>query len=48
MLAADGHPDEALSELQAIRPLLAAAFGADSTQVRNLDRQIRRLHVPRP
>jgi hypothetical protein len=46
MLAADGYPDEALSELQAIRPLLAAAFGAGSTQVRNLDRQIRRLHVP--
>jgi len=48
MLAADGQPDEALNELQAIRPLLAAAFGADSTQIRNLDRQIHRLYVPRP
>jgi len=43
MLAAAGYPDEALSELQAIRPLLAEAFGADSTRVRNLDKQIDRL-----
>ena len=43
MLAAAGYSDESLSELQAIRPLLAEAFGADSTQVRNLDKQIGRL-----
>ena len=43
MLAADGHPDEALTELEAIRPLLAGAFGADSTQVRNLNKQVNRL-----
>lgn len=43
MLAAAGHPDEALTELEAVRPLLADAFGADSTQVRNLDKQINRL-----
>jgi hypothetical protein len=43
MLAAAGHPDEALTELEAIRPLLADAFGADATQVRNLNKQIERL-----
>jgi tetratricopeptide (TPR) repeat protein len=43
MLAAAGHPDEALTELEAVRPLLADAFGADSTQVRNLDKHIDRL-----
>ncbi|MGH3409506.1 MAG: tetratricopeptide repeat protein [Streptosporangiaceae bacterium] len=43
MLAAAGYRDEALSELQAVRPLLADAFGANSTQVRNLDKQIERL-----
>ncbi|MEV7579798.1 serine/threonine-protein kinase [Streptomyces erythrochromogenes] len=43
MLAASEHLDEALAELEAIRPLLTAAFGSDSTQVRNLDKQIRRL-----
>ena len=43
MLAAAGYPDEALTELEAVRPLLADAFGADSTQVRNLDKQIDRL-----
>ena len=32
MLAADGYPDEALAELQAVRPLLADAFGPDSTR----------------
>ena len=43
MPAAAGHPDEALAELEAVRPLLADAFGADSTQVRNLDKHIDRL-----
>ncbi len=47
MLAADGYPDEAFDELQAIRPLLADAFGIDSTQVRNLDKQAVRLKTPR-
>lgn len=43
MLAAAGYPDEALTELRALRPLLASTFGIDSTQVRNLDKQISRL-----
>jgi serine/threonine protein kinase len=43
MQAAAGYPDEALSELESLRPLLADAFGAHSTQVRNLDKQIARL-----
>lgn len=43
MLASAGYPDEALAEFRAARPLLAGAFGADSTQVRNLDKQIGRL-----
>ncbi len=41
----DTHPGEALSELQEIRPLLAEGFGANSTQVRNLDKQIGRLEL---
>jgi len=47
LLAAEGYPDEALAELQAVRPLLAEAFGPDSTQVRNLDKQVARLGAPR-
>ena len=43
MLAAAGYLDEALAELRALRPLLARTFGIDSTQVRNLDKQISRL-----
>jgi serine/threonine protein kinase len=43
MLASSGHPDEALTELTAVRPLLVDAFGPGSTQVRNLDKQINRL-----
>jgi serine/threonine protein kinase len=46
LLAADGHPDEALAELRSVRPLLAEAFGLDSTQVRNLDEQAARLRTP--
>ena len=46
LLAADGYPDEALAELQAVRPLLAEAFGPSSTQVRNLDKQAARLRTP--
>jgi serine/threonine protein kinase len=47
LLAADGSPEEALAELQAVRPLLVEALGADSTQVRNLDKQAARLTGPR-
>jgi serine/threonine protein kinase len=43
MLAYSGRPDEALTELEAVRRLLVDAFGTDSTQVRNLDKQINRL-----
>jgi hypothetical protein len=39
-------PDEALAELQAVRPLLVETLGADSTQVRNLDKQAARLTTP--
>jgi serine/threonine protein kinase len=46
LLAADGYPDEALAELQAVRPLLAEAFGSESVQVRNLDKQVTRLRTP--
>jgi len=45
LLAADGYPDEALAELQAVRPLLADAFGPGSVQVRNLDKQAARLRT---
>lgn len=43
MLAAAGYPDEARTEFEAVRPLLAETFGPGSTQVRNLDKQISRL-----
>jgi tetratricopeptide (TPR) repeat protein len=43
MLAAAGHPDEALAEFEAIRPQLAETYGPESTQVRNLDKHINRL-----
>jgi serine/threonine protein kinase len=43
LLAADGYPDEAIAELQAARPLLVDAFGPDSVQIRNLDKQAARL-----
>jgi hypothetical protein len=46
LLATDGYPDEALAELQAVRSLVAEAFGSDSTQVRNLDKQAARLRTP--
>lgn len=46
LLAADGSPEEALAELQAVRPLLVEALGAESTQVRNLDKQAARLTSP--
>ena len=43
MLGAAGYPDDALTELEAVRPLLEGAFGANSTHVRNLNKQIDRL-----
>jgi hypothetical protein len=46
LLAALGEPDAAAAELRALRPLLADAFGANSTQVRNLDKQLSRLGTP--
>ncbi len=45
MLTAAGLPDEALAELEAIRPALAEAFGTSSAQVVNLDKQINRLRL---
>lgn len=46
LLAASGEPDAAAAELGALRPLLASTFGEDSTQVRNLEKQVRRLRTP--
>jgi serine/threonine protein kinase len=46
LLAASGDPDAAAAELRALRPLLADTFGANSTQVRNLDKQVSRLRAP--
>jgi len=43
LLAAAGHPGEALTEFEAVRQLLAEAVGADSTPVRNLDQQVHQL-----
>ncbi|WP_369168926.1 protein kinase [Streptomyces sp. R28] len=43
MLAASGYLGESLVELEAVRILLVDAYGADSIQVRNLDKQIARL-----
>lgn len=44
--AAEGYPDEALDDLRAIRPSFVSVYGPDSTQVRNLDKQARRLGSP--
>ncbi|SHI00376.1 serine/threonine-protein kinase [Streptomyces sp. 3214.6] len=43
MLAASGHHGEARVELEMVRRLLVVSVGANSTQVRNLDKQIDRL-----
>jgi serine/threonine protein kinase len=43
LLAATGETGDALAELHEIRPLFAAVFGASSTMVRNIDKQIARL-----
>jgi hypothetical protein len=43
LLASTGEAEAALAELQAVRSLLAAAYGPDSAQVSNLDKQAARL-----
>jgi serine/threonine protein kinase len=43
LLATTGDFEDALVELNTVRPLLIAAYGADSAQVRNLDRQADRF-----
>lgn len=43
LLASTGDTESAIAELRAVRPLVAAAYGADSAQVRNLDKQAARL-----
>ena len=43
LLASTGETEPAIAELRAVRPLVAAAYGPDSAQVRNLDKQAARL-----
>ncbi len=43
LLASTGEAEPAIAELRAVRPLLAAAYGPDSAQVSNLDKQAARL-----
>ena len=43
LLASTGETEPAIAELRAVRPLLAAAYGPESAQVRNLDKQAARL-----
>lgn len=43
LLASTGEHEAAVAELRAIRPMLAAAYGEQSAQVRNLDKQATRL-----
>jgi serine/threonine protein kinase len=43
LLATTGDVAAALTELRAVRPMLAAAYGLESRQVRNLDKQIDRF-----
>ncbi len=45
LLASIGETESAIAELHAVRPLLAAAYGPDSAQVRNLDKQAARLQL---
>lgn len=45
MLAADDRAEEALAELEAVRPLFGAVYGDESTHVRNIERQIQRLRI---
>ncbi len=43
LLATSGDAEAAMAELRAVRPLLAAAYGPGSAQVRNLDKWTERL-----
>ena len=43
LLASTGEVESAITELRAVRPLFAAAYGPESAQVRNLDKQAARL-----
>jgi hypothetical protein len=43
LLASTGETESAIAELRAVRPLLTAACGPESAQVRNLDMQDARL-----
>jgi hypothetical protein len=43
LLASTGEIGSAIAEIRAVRPLLVAAYGTDSAQVRNLDRLADRL-----
>lgn len=43
LLATTGDAEAAVAELHAVRPLLAAAYGEGSAQVRNIDRQVTRI-----
>ena len=43
LLASTGEAGQAITELRAVRPLLVAAYGPDSAQVSNLDKQAARL-----
>jgi hypothetical protein len=43
LLATTGDLEAAVTEMRAVRPMLAAAYGPQSAQVRNLDKQIARL-----
>ena len=47
LLASTGETESAIAELRAVRPLLVAAYGPESAQVRNLDKQAARL-LPAP
>jgi hypothetical protein len=44
LLATEGDNEAAIAEQRAVRPLLVAAYGADSAQVGNLDKQARLLN----
>jgi hypothetical protein len=43
LLASTGETESAIAELRTVRPLLAAAYGSESAQVRNLDKQAARF-----
>lgn len=45
LLASTGEIESALAELRSVRPLLLAAYGPDSAQIRNLDKQATRLQA---